>query len=148
MERLIDKLPGVAMSVESVTDTLRHMWDADAGGGQGPMDFRASQLNLILHFGLSTTVGEGQEHFNTAIRFAQKYPCRIVVLCPLESVGAESEFEGKLFSQCYIGKHLRDPKRMTPEGRADTKPVAPNDTPANRALNRRVEIFLFEQEKI
>jgi len=47
-----------------------------------------------------------------------------------------------------LGKHLRDPKRMTPEGRADTEPVAPNDTSANRALNRRVEIFLFEQEEL
>jgi type VI secretion system protein ImpK len=43
---------------------------------------------------------------------------------------------------------VRDPKRMTPEGRADTEPVAPNDTPANRALNRRVEIFVFEQEEL
>jgi len=47
-----------------------------------------------------------------------------------------------------LGKHVRDPKRMTPEGRADTEPVAPNDTPANRALNRRVEIFVFEQEEL
>jgi type VI secretion system protein ImpK len=29
------------------------------------------------------------------------------------------------------------------EGRADAEPVAPNDTPANRARNRRVEITLF-----
>jgi len=29
------------------------------------------------------------------------------------------------------------------EGRADGEPVAPNDTPANRSLNRRVEITLM-----
>jgi type VI secretion system protein ImpK len=46
-----------------------------------------------------------------------------------------------------LGRYLRDPKRMTPEGRADTEPVAPNDTPANQALNRRVEIFVYEQEE-
>jgi len=28
------------------------------------------------------------------------------------------------------------------EGRADTQPMVPNDTPANKALNRRVEIIL------
>ena len=33
--------------------------------------------------------------------------------------------------------------RVRAEGRADGEPVAPNDTPANRALNRRVEITLF-----
>jgi type VI secretion system protein ImpK len=33
--------------------------------------------------------------------------------------------------------------RMTAEGRASSEPVAPNDTPANRAKNRRVEITVF-----
>lgn len=33
-------------------------------------------------------------------------------------------------------------QRVHTEGRADADPVAPNDTPANRALNRRVEITL------
>ncbi|HSH09014.1 MAG TPA: glucose-6-phosphate dehydrogenase assembly protein OpcA [Oceanipulchritudo sp.] len=108
MSRLIDNLPGVAMSVESVTDTLRHMWDSTTPTESNPTDFRASQLNLILHFGLSTTTEEAQEQFNTAIRFAQKYPCRIVVLCPSEKMDSTNAFEGKLFSQCYLGKHLRD----------------------------------------
>lgn len=47
-----------------------------------------------------------------------------------------------------LAQHLSDPKRMTPEGRADTEPVAPNDSPENRARNRRVEIILFEQETL
>jgi type VI secretion system protein ImpK len=34
-------------------------------------------------------------------------------------------------------------QRLQAEGRADAEPVAPNDTPANRARNRRVEITLF-----
>jgi type VI secretion system protein ImpK len=36
-----------------------------------------------------------------------------------------------------------NPARFTGEGRADTEPVAPNDTPQNRALNRRVDIILL-----
>jgi type VI secretion system protein ImpK len=35
------------------------------------------------------------------------------------------------------------PERMTAEGLADTQPIAPNDTPANMARNRRVEITLI-----
>jgi type VI secretion system protein ImpK len=34
-------------------------------------------------------------------------------------------------------------ERIKAEGRADADPVAPNDTPANRALNRRVEVTLL-----
>ena len=37
------------------------------------------------------------------------------------------------------------PSRFIGEGRADTEPVAPNDTPQNRALNRRVDIILLAQ---
>jgi len=35
------------------------------------------------------------------------------------------------------------PGRFISEGRADNEPVAPNDTPQNRALNRRVDIILL-----
>jgi len=36
-----------------------------------------------------------------------------------------------------------DPARMQAEGRADSEPLAPNDTAAGRARNRRVEVTLF-----
>ena len=38
---------------------------------------------------------------------------------------------------------LVDPARMRSDGKADAEPVAANDTPANRARNRRVEIVLL-----
>ena len=37
---------------------------------------------------------------------------------------------------------LKDPARLTAEGLADSAPAAPNDSAANRARNRRVEIIL------
>ncbi len=39
-----------------------------------------------------------------------------------------------------------DPNRMVIEGHAATKPLAPNDSSANRAKNRRVEIILVQPE--
>jgi hypothetical protein len=108
MKRLIDALPGVSMTVDEVTKTLSRMWDTEGGGESTRMDFRASQMNLILHLGLESSPDEVREQFNTAIVFAQKYPCRVVVLCPSSESSGDVKFEGKLFSQCYIGKHLRD----------------------------------------
>ena len=35
--------------------------------------------------------------------------------------------------------------RLWPEGRGEADPIATNDTAANRALNRRVEIDLLAQ---
>lgn len=37
-----------------------------------------------------------------------------------------------------------DPNRMVIEGHAETKPLVPNDSSANRAKNRRVEIILVQ----
>jgi len=109
MESLLESLPGVKMSVEEVPRALGHMWDELSTSDQhGPSDFRASQMNLILHFGLQTTVAEAREKFDQVVSFAQRYPCRIIVLCPVESANTEALMEGKLFSQCYLGKNLRD----------------------------------------
>ena len=38
---------------------------------------------------------------------------------------------------------LVEPARMRSDGKADAEPVAANDSPANRARNRRVEIVLL-----
>ena len=41
-----------------------------------------------------------------------------------------------------LSERLATPGRLSAEGRADTEPVAPNDSPAGRARNRRVEILV------
>ena len=44
----------------------------------------------------------------------------------------------------YILSRGIDPKRITSQGYGETKPVAPNDTPENRQLNRRVEFTILK----
>ena len=39
----------------------------------------------------------------------------------------------------YLSNEV-DPSRIRAEGRAESEPLAPNDTPANRARNRRVDV--------
>lgn len=105
MSPLFQKLPGIPLPVKEVTEQLAHMWDAEAAPGhEAPSEFRASQMNLVLHYGLSTTPEEAQERFETSIAFARRYPCRIIVLCPAETEDPEALLQGKLFSQCYVGE--------------------------------------------
>jgi type VI secretion system protein ImpK len=42
-----------------------------------------------------------------------------------------------------LAEYMRQPQRLSAQGRADTQPLAPNNTAQNRSLNRRVEITLL-----
>ncbi len=42
-----------------------------------------------------------------------------------------------------IGARMTRPDRLRAEGRGDADPIVPNDSPANRARNRRVEVTLL-----
>ncbi len=53
MKDLIDELPGLDLPVGEVTDRLELMWESDASGS--PSAFRASQMNVVLHFGWDVT---------------------------------------------------------------------------------------------
>jgi len=109
MSSLIESLPGMSLPVSEVTPTLASIWDSMMSErGEAMSEFRASQLNLILHFGLKTTPEEARQLFDTAVAFAQRYPCRIIVLCPQEETVGVEAMTGKLFSQCYVGPQLRE----------------------------------------
>lgn len=105
MKDLIDELPGISLPVGEVPNRLNTMWEADAGGA--PSEFRASQMNVVLHFGLDVSADEAMERFHALIEFAQRYPSRIIVLCPCESIH-DGSMRAKLFTQCYIGDTHRE----------------------------------------
>ena len=108
---LFDTLPGIRLPVAEVTSVLSRMWHPEAfTPGEPPTEYRASRMNLILHFGLKTSVREAEEKFDVAVRFALRHPCRLVVLCPQDEVQVQREqlLEGKLFSQCHLGGSMRE----------------------------------------
>ena len=53
MAELINALPGVELPVREVTSRLASMWDS--GPSDSPLESRASQMNVVLHFGLDVT---------------------------------------------------------------------------------------------
>ncbi|NCG09016.1 MAG: hypothetical protein GWO81_05545 [Verrucomicrobia bacterium] len=105
MSELITHLPGQDLPVSAVGKRLRQMWDTEEE--ESPSEFRASQMNIVLHFGLQVKPEEAMEAFNTLVRFVQRYPGRIIVLCPTES-RMNGSMGAKLFSQCYIGSSQRE----------------------------------------
>jgi hypothetical protein len=108
MSNLLDALPGMTLRLTEVPGMLSKMWQGEPGsGGEAPSSFRASQMNLVLHFGLATTPEEAQRVFDQAIEFDQVYPCRIVALCPVKEANDNVLLQAKLFSQCYIGPSTR-----------------------------------------
>ena len=108
MSSLLDVLPGIALRLTEVPKMLSSMWQGDAvPGEEAPSAFRASQMNLVLQFGLATSPEEALRVFDQAIEFAQVYPCRIVALCPVKEANDAVFLQAKLFSQCYIGPSTR-----------------------------------------
>lgn len=106
---IFDLLPGQVLPVGEISPTLSAMWAVQPGTDNHPAsEFRASQMNLILHIGLRTPPEEVKARFDTLVSFAQKYPCRLIILCPMGRERSERLMEGKLFSQCYIGPGMRE----------------------------------------
>ena len=65
---------------------------------------------------------------------------------PIHTVQFPSNFQLSLAraqaASAIMLHRLRDPTRLVIEGRADSQPVAPNDTEDDRAQNRRIDVIL------
>ena len=101
------KLPGIEVSVGDALVSLSEMWDAPPSSDavRPPSEFRASRMNMILHFGFDASYEEATALFRSVIAFSRRYPCRVIALCP--SKGGNAIGQGivcKIFSECYLGK--------------------------------------------
>lgn len=106
---IFNSLPGVEIPVADISDTLAHIWETpDDGQFTSPSEFRATQMNLIVHYGQASETKEAGEVFATALRFSQRYPSRLILLCPGSRGNDDVLLSSKLFSECYIGKSGRD----------------------------------------
>jgi hypothetical protein len=104
MTDLIDVMPGIELPVGAVSEELSKMWEGNQETALS--EFRASQMNLVLHFGRTVSPNEAKARFEVAVRFAQRYPSRIIVLCPFAE--ENQPMQAKLFSQCFIGDSHRE----------------------------------------
>lgn len=111
MPTIFDVLPGIEVPAGSVSKSLANMWeDTAARGGPAPAadDVKATQVNLVLHLGFATSGPDAEAQFQTAVRFSQRYPCRVVVLCPLQPNEAGTDIRAKIYGECHLGKSKGD----------------------------------------
>jgi len=111
MSAIFDALPGLDAPVGSIPKSLAAMWAETGAHGRpapGFEDVTASQVNYILHFGFKTTGEDALVQFRTAVRFSQRYPSRVVVLCPRQNDEGVNEIRAKVYGECFLGKTKGD----------------------------------------
>ncbi|HEY0945482.1 MAG TPA: glucose-6-phosphate dehydrogenase assembly protein OpcA [Opitutaceae bacterium] len=111
MPAVFNALPGIEVPVGAIAKSLSGMWEAAAAqGGPAPAadDVKATQINLVLHFGFATQPDEARAQFDTALRFSKRYPSRVVVLCPLARDQEATEMRAKIYGECFLGKSKGD----------------------------------------
>jgi len=111
MSSVFDALPGLEVPVGSIGKGLGEMWsDTAAQGRPAPSsdDSKATQVNFVLHFGFKTTPEDALAQFQIAVSFSRRYPCRVVVLCPLAEEIEPAEMRAKVYGECTLGKSKDD----------------------------------------
>ena len=103
MPQIFEALPGLEVPVGGINAGFAKLWHDTAAEEQ-----KAMQLNLVLHFGLATTPADALEQFEVARRLAQRYPCRVVILCPIKEDTGKMEMRAKIYGECFMGKAKDD----------------------------------------
>ncbi len=111
MPSIFDALPGIEVPAGSISKGLAQLWSETAARGEAAPsadDVKATQVNLVLLLGFNTTPEDAVAQFDTAVKFSRRYPCRVVVLCPLPSDDKTVGITAKIYGECHLGKSKGD----------------------------------------
>src|ERR1043165_3604839 len=111
MPQIFEALPGIEVPVDAIGKNLAQMWTQTAADGKPAPemdDAKATQVNFVLHLGLNTTPEDAARQFDVVVKFSQRYPSRIVVLCPLHADVPQPQIRAKIFGECFLGKSKSD----------------------------------------
>lgn len=111
MSEIFNALPGLEVAAGAISSSVAQMWSETAASGRAaPVsdDVKATQLNIVLHLGFGTTCDDARVQFQTMLRFSQRYPSRVVVLCPLKQDEDVTDIRAKIYGECFLGKSKDD----------------------------------------
>jgi outer membrane protein OmpA-like peptidoglycan-associated protein len=134
----------------------QEMEAATAGTGVGVTQTADNRLKLDIPSDISFAVGRAdiQPNFRSVLdTFAsgltQNTAATVTVIGHTDSTGSDAVNDPLSLNRAnsvrnYLSGHGVASSRIFTEGRGSHEPIVTNDTPANRAKNRRVEIFVAE----
>lgn len=99
---ILDCLAGFPLKVADALRALDKAWSEE-----GEDASRASQMNLVLMFGANVQPADAQARFDEAVLFAQRYPCRVIVLAARPVAEAEMPLEAKVNVVCFFDPNRR-----------------------------------------
>lgn len=132
-------------------------------GFEGVADFRITTRGLVVSIasdnvlfatGSTEVSDDGYGIVRTLADVLQRYPNDVIVEghtddVPLDRPGYSnwnlSTDRAVAVVNQLIDEHGLEPPRLGASGYADQRPRVPNDSPANRALNRRVDVLVVAQ---
>lgn len=109
---------------------------------------QATPLVLNFEFAQAEVMFTQWQVFTRIKRFLQEHDVKLCLLGHTDSVGAEagnvalSHLRALNVKRILVDDLGFNPDRFQVKGMADTHPVASNDFPEGRAMNRRVELFV------
>ena len=132
-------------------------------GLQDDIDFESTPRGVILRVkgrlffnpGDASLKPEAYPVLDRIAELIKKFPNRVSIEghtdnIPIKNSKYASNWELSMARALSVLQFLTkskgiDPKKLSIAGFADTRPVAPNDTPEGRAKNRRVEFVFYEE---
>lgn len=107
--------------------------------------------NILYETGSSKLLPTAYPELNKLLNFLNENPSiAIRIIGHTDDIGAEkdnqvlSENRAKSVID-YLIKNGISPSRLTSEGKGELEPLVPNDSPANRKINRRTEVKIVKK---
>ena len=128
---------GTGVEVTQTADNqLKLNIPSDISFDTGRSDIKANFRQVLDHFGQSLRDNPGST---------------VRIIGHTDSTGSEAinnplSLQRAESTRAYLADRGVNPARITVEGRGESQPIADNNTDAGRARNRRVEIYVGEQQ--
>ena len=161
-EEPVEKINQIDPNIDKLTESLVDTLESEILSNALSVSYDSNKV--VVRFSEATTFPSGSEELKDAMFPILEKIERVLATCegdvtvsgytdnlPVNSARYRSNWDLSAARAVSVVHQLVfnnkiDVNRVSAAGRAETNPLAPNDTAANRAKNRRVEISVYDPE--